>query len=75
MHVKTEDESQAYWAQPEALLLARLRSSKSGLSAQEAASRLQSSGLNTLQRESRLRAFEVLLRQFRSPLVLELTTA
>jgi Mg2+-importing ATPase len=66
---------QQYWSlQPEALLTA-LQSSRSGLAADQAEARLSQVGLNQLRARPRLSALQLLLNQFRSPLVLILLFA
>ena len=61
-----------YWATDPAKLMASLASTPQGLSADEAARRLQSHGTNSVGDDSRVRPLKLLARQFESPLVLVL---
>src|SRR5512143_1696071 len=65
----------AYWSIDTAQLLSGLRSSSSGLSQSEAEARLKQYGANTLEQRRQATALALLLRQFRSPLVLILIFA
>lgn len=64
-----------YWAKSVAVLFSEYKSQPSGLSAKEAAARLQIYGLNTLSIDGRANALRILLKQFLSPLVLILIFA
>ncbi|WP_065091751.1 magnesium-translocating P-type ATPase [Rhizobium leucaenae] len=64
-----------YWAKSIAQLFAEYKSQPTGLSAIEAAARLQTYGLNTLNATGQADAFRLLLKQFFSPLVLILIFA
>jgi len=75
MGTVVNDETSPYWSLPEEVVLAELHASRSGLTAAEAMSRLQTFGANTLENNQDLSAFRVLSRQFRSPLVLILIGA
>jgi len=66
---------EAYWSVPAQTLLTSLRSSPSGLSFEEAQSRLRESGPNAVSRTGRASALAAFARQFRSPLVLILIFA
>lgn len=63
------------WAESEALLLAQLGASPSGLSAAEAAARLARDGPNRLHAQVRVTALAAFGAQFKSPLVLILVFA
>ena len=65
----------AYWSIDTAQLLSGLRSSSSGLSQSEAEARLKQYGANALEQRRQATALALLLRQFRSPLVLILIFA
>jgi Mg2+-importing ATPase len=65
----------AYWSVPVGTLLTSLRSSPSGLSSDEAGSRLREAGPNAVSRMGRASALAAFARQFRSPLVLILIFA
>jgi Mg2+-importing ATPase len=65
----------AWWAEPQADLLARLQSAPAGLTAEEAEARLRQHGPNRLQRPVTRGALRVFAAQFRSPLVLILVFA
>jgi Mg2+-importing ATPase len=65
----------AYWALDAAELARRLQSNPDGLSAADAAARLQIYGPNELRERRRLSRLDVLLRQCRSPLLLLLVFA
>ena len=67
--------SEPYWSKPIELLLAELGSTQQGLSEQEAASRLATTGANVIASDSHTSILRVLGRQFRSPLVLVLLAA
>lgn len=64
-----------FWSLPAAEVLVLLPSSADGLSSAEAADRLKSYGPNTLRPAERGGAFLLLLRQFKSPIVLLLLGA
>ncbi|HXV28924.1 MAG TPA: cation-transporting P-type ATPase, partial [Sinorhizobium sp.] len=64
-----------YWAQPLADLFKGLAARSTGLAGDEARSRLKSHGPNAILRKDESSALPVLLRQFRSPLVLILVFA
>ncbi|MEY9626361.1 magnesium-translocating P-type ATPase [Sinorhizobium fredii] len=64
-----------YWAQPLASLLAALDTGTTGLASTEARRRLARFGRNTIRHTDEPKALQVLLRQFRSPLVLILVFA
>jgi Mg2+-importing ATPase len=68
----TLDPDQAYWSQSAAALLDRLHTSAAGLTAGEAAARLEQHGPNTVEDQQHLSALRLLVRQFESPLVLVL---
>ncbi|NEI69256.1 magnesium-translocating P-type ATPase [Rhizobium lusitanum] len=65
----------AYWSKAEDILLRDLESRPTGLSAEEAASRLGSHGPNTIGAPKHTNALHILIRQFLSPLVLILIFA
>jgi Mg2+-importing ATPase len=67
--------AEAYWSVPAQTLLTSLRSSPSGLSFDEAQSRLREAGPNAVSRIGRASALAAFARQFRSPLVLILIFA
>jgi len=64
-----------YWSRPIDALLAALGSRREGLSSSEAAARLARDGPNVVSGDSRSSAARILLRQFRSPLVIVLLVA
>ncbi len=64
-----------YWSRPNDALLAELESRLEGLTEAAAAARLGRDGPNVIAGESRASALRVLLRQFRSPLVIVLLVA
>jgi len=66
---------EAYWSMPAEQVLAALEASPQGLSRAEAAERLERYGHNALREERRATPLTLLLRQFRSPLVLVLIAA
>ncbi|MDK1491246.1 magnesium-translocating P-type ATPase [Sinorhizobium sp. 7-81] len=68
-------EGGTYWATPAADLMAEYGSRATGLSSREAHERLARYGRNSVARRDRFLALSVLLRQFRSPLVLILVFA
>lgn len=70
--MNTED---PYWSRPADELIARLGSRRTGLTQDEAAARLARDGANVVREESSISAARILLRQFRSPLVLILLVA
>lgn len=59
-----------FWSRPAPALLAALDSGPRGLSSSEAAGRLHAEGPNTLDEDSGSDTAQLLLRQFKSPLVL-----
>jgi Mg2+-importing ATPase len=61
--------SEAFWAESSDQLVARLQTSAEGLSSREARERLRRFGPNEPRPASRLGVVELLIRQFRSPLV------
>jgi Mg2+-importing ATPase len=65
----------SYWAQPAASLLATLGSTAAGLSADAARERLRQTGSNLLAPRRQATALQILLSQFKSPLVLILVFA
>lgn len=65
----------AYWSVPSQTLLAKLGAQPSGLTSEEARTRLTAVGSNTIRRERDSSALRTFLRQFRSPLVLILIFA
>lgn len=65
----------AYWSKAEDILLRDLESRPTGLSAEEATSRLGSNGPNTIGAPKHTNALHILIRQFLSPLVLILIFA
>lgn len=65
----------SYWHSPIAELERFFQTSKSGLSAEEAASRLKKFGPNMLPEPEQAGLFEIFLNQFKSPLVLILLVA
>jgi hypothetical protein len=65
----------AYWSIAPEQLLTELRASRNGLSQDGAERRLKHYGRNTLQAGSQTTALELLLNQFKSPLVLILVVA
>ncbi len=64
-----------YWSQPAAAVLDALHSSSSGLSADSARARLQRDGPNQLRPHQAAPAIQLLLSQFKNPLVLILVFA
>ena len=64
-----------YWSLPADALLAKLGSSPRGLTAQQAGARLARVGPNAVEPAQRAAALRLLLRQFRSPLVVLLVAA
>ena len=64
-----------YWSQDAAALSVALGSGPGGLSSEEAATKLQLVGPNSVEDASRMSALRLLLRQFESPLVLILIFA
>ncbi len=75
MEQKQASADGAYWSIPAGTLLASLRSGPSGLSVDEARSRLREAGPNAVSRMGRSSALAAFARQFRSPLVLILIFA
>ena len=75
MEQKQASADGAYWSVPAGTLLASLRSGPSGLSVDEARSRLREAGPNAVSRMGRGSALATFARQFRSPLVLILIFA
>ena len=73
--MRRSEDPGAYWSQPAADLLSSLGSRGEGLGSAEAASRLARFGRNTIDRKGMPSALTMLLRQFRSPLVLVLAFA
>jgi Mg2+-importing ATPase len=73
--IRRPDNPGAYWSQPAGDLLAALGSGRQGLAGAEASARLARFGRNTIGRKGLPSALAVLLRQFRSPLVLVLAFA
>lgn len=65
----------SYWSRPNDVLLSELGTRREGLTTVEAAARLARHGPNVIARNSRARALPILLRQFRSPLVIVLLVA
>jgi Mg2+-importing ATPase len=65
----------AFWATSPADLLHTLRTSARGLTSNEASTRLENLGPNALRLTSRFRSFELLVAQFRSPIILFLLFA
>lgn len=72
---QSDPDGMAYWSVPAGELLARLQARATGLSSGEAATRLREAGPNAVTRKRDTSASTVLLRQFRSPLVLILVFA
>lgn len=70
-----ENKEFTYWSLPVEEVLEQVRSSRTGLSAREAAIRLTANGPNVIARERSVSEFRVFLQQFRSPLVLILIVA
>lgn len=66
---------ECYWSRPAEELLAGLHSRATGLASREAAARLKESGRNEIARKRREGSAWLLIRQFRSPLVLILVFA
>lgn len=66
---------QAYWHYPLEQIYSELKSSKAGLSSEEAKSRLEQYGLNTLKASRRGKGLLLFLSQFKSPLILLLIAA
>jgi P-type Mg2+ transporter len=64
-----------YWSIPSDSLLSTLKASKDGLQTADAEQRLKQYGLNTIQAQQQDTALRLLLRQFKSPLVLILIFA
>jgi Mg2+-importing ATPase len=73
--MSANESAPAYWALEPAALCAQLRSSRDGLSASDAAARLEEFGPNELREQRRVTRLDVLLRQLRSPLLLLLVFA
>ena len=71
----TDAASGRYWSVAPERLLASLESSENGLQVDDAAARLQRYGPNTIKAQLQSTALRLLLRQFRSPLVLILIFA
>ena len=67
---RAAENTAAFWSREASALLAELRSEKQGLSSIEAARRLRTEGLNTLDEKLDTSALRLALRQFKSPLVL-----
>ena len=65
----------SYWSEPEAELLASLKSTATGLSSEEAARRLAEDDPNTIAATKRTSALSLFLNQFRSPIVIILILA
>ena len=65
----------SYWSVPPEQLLATLHASVNGLQPEEAAARLRQYGPNRIEAQHQSSALRLLLRQFRSPLVLILIFA
>jgi Mg2+-importing ATPase len=61
---------EAFWSLPADRLLADFATTKTGLSAPDAAARLKAAGANVIREEARLGPALLLLSQFKSPLVL-----
>ena len=64
------EDGAAFWSREASALLAELRSVAHGLSSVEAARRLRTEGPNTLDEETDTGVMRLVLRQFKSPLVL-----
>ncbi len=62
--------AEAYWCQEASTLLAALATSRRGLAATEAATRLERVGPNVVEEQREVAALRLLLHQFASPLVL-----
>jgi Mg2+-importing ATPase len=69
------DHTQEYWSKDSGLLLGDIESSVAGLSAEEAARRLERFGPNLIRAHKRTSGIVVFMSQFRSPLVLILLFA
>ena len=67
--------AEAYWAVPAEELMARLGTRRTGLSSDDAGSRLRAMGSNAIESRRDTSAITAFLRQFRSPLVLILIFA
>ena len=67
--------AEAYWAVPAEELMARLGTRRTGLSSDDARSRLRAMGSNAIESRRDTSAITAFLRQFRSPLVLILIFA
>ena len=65
----------AYWSLAPAQLIHDLQTSSDGLQPEEAGKRLQQYGPNTIQKKQEETALRLLIRQFKSPLVLILIFA
>lgn len=66
------EQANAYWADDEAGLFSRFKTSQAGLSANEAAQRLKSYGSNRVDDKKIAGPLRLLARQFESPLLLVL---
>jgi Mg2+-importing ATPase len=67
--------SPTFWNTPAADLLTQVKSAPTGLGSADAAKRLVQYGPNTLRARGRTDAFTLLLRQFKSPIILILVAA
>lgn len=73
--VEMERIPKAFWSTEPAELLRRLRTTRDGLTSDEAADRLEQFGPNLLRRRERVSTLSLLLAQFRSPIILLLLIA
>lgn len=70
-----ESTKTAYWSIAPEQVLASLKTTKEGLQQADAEQRLKQYGLNTISEQKQTTAFNLLLKQFKSPLVLILMAA
>jgi Mg2+-importing ATPase len=73
--VESPDDRDPFWSFPAEEVLARLNSEPRGLSSAAASARLAAAGANRLKPEGRNGTFQLLVRQFASPMVLLLAFA
>jgi len=71
----SEPVNSAYWSIASDQILSTLKTTKDGLQQDEAEQRLQQYGLNTISKQKKTTALSLLMKQFKSPLVIILIVA